>query len=186
MKALEKLIKARNLLQQAGLKKSGKNSFAGYGYFELADFLPEINRLSEQLGFACTVSFTAELASLIFHDLESDDLIMFTSPMSTASLKGSHEVQNLGAVQTYLKRYLYMHAFEIVEADVLDATLDPVKKPEPKKIENIDLQAEAKKLTEQLGLSEDAKKRYWLRADKNTEKYIALLKEEADKQLEVF
>jgi len=33
-----------------------------------------------------------------------------------------HDVQNLGAVQTYLRRYLYVAAFEIVEADQIDKT----------------------------------------------------------------
>jgi hypothetical protein len=42
--------------------------------------------------------------------------------MSSAALKGCHDVQNLGAVQTYLRRYLWTNAFEIVEHDALDAT----------------------------------------------------------------
>jgi hypothetical protein len=51
--------------------------------------------------------------------------------MSKAELKGCHDVQNLGAVQTYLRRYLWTAAFEIVEHDALDATTGSVK-PEPK------------------------------------------------------
>ena len=51
-----------------------------------------------------------------------------------ASLKGCHPVQNEGATITYLKRYLYLNAFEISEADVLDATMNPnVQNPAPKK-----------------------------------------------------
>ena len=42
--------------------------------------------------------------------------------MGEADLKGCHSVQNLGAVQTYTRRYLYITAFEIVEHDALDAT----------------------------------------------------------------
>ena len=48
--------------------------------------------------------------------------------MSSASLKGCHEVQNLGAVETYIKRYLYQNCFEIVESDVLDETMNPAEK----------------------------------------------------------
>jgi hypothetical protein len=51
-----------------------------------------------------------------------DNMIIISSPMSTAALKGCHEVQNLGAVQTYLRRYLWVAALEIVEHDALDAT----------------------------------------------------------------
>ena len=42
--------------------------------------------------------------------------------MSEAALKGCHAVQNLGAVQTYLRRYLWTTALEIVEHDAIDAT----------------------------------------------------------------
>ena len=45
--------------------------------------------------------------------------------MCTTTVKGATEVQCEGAVITYLKRYLYQNCFEIVEADMLDGTLDP-------------------------------------------------------------
>lgn len=118
MTIYEKLAEARTRLN---VKKSGRNNFAKYGYFELADFLPEINLLAKELGFVCLVSFDAEKATMTIKDATGEGEIIFTSPMSTASLKGCHEVQNLGAVQTYLRRYLYQTAFEIVEAEQLDA-----------------------------------------------------------------
>jgi hypothetical protein len=45
--------------------------------------------------------------------------------MASASLKGCHEVQNLGAVESYIKRYLYQNCFEIAEPDSLDKTMNP-------------------------------------------------------------
>jgi hypothetical protein len=42
--------------------------------------------------------------------------------MADANLKGAHPIQNLGAVETYTRRYLWVTAMEIVEHDVLDAT----------------------------------------------------------------
>ena len=51
--------------------------------------------------------------------------------MSTASLKGCHEVQNLGAVESYVRRYLYLTAFEIVESDCLDATSQSLQAGQP-------------------------------------------------------
>lgn len=118
MTIYEKLAEARTRLN---VKKSGRNNFAKYGYFELADFLPEINLLAKELGFVCLVSFDAEKATMTIKDAKGDGEIVFTSPMSTAELKDCHAVQNLGAVQTYLRRYLYQTAFEIVEAEQLDA-----------------------------------------------------------------
>ena len=41
----ESIIEIRVKLQNAKLKKSGKNKFAGFDYFELADFLPKLNEL---------------------------------------------------------------------------------------------------------------------------------------------
>jgi hypothetical protein len=127
MTIFEKLIEARLRFQNAGVKKSGNNKFAGYTYYELADILPEINKLANELKFCCVVNFTDEKATLDFCDLEADAKITFTSPMSSASLKGCHEVQNLGAVETYIKRYLYQNCFEIVENDVLDETMNPAE-----------------------------------------------------------
>jgi hypothetical protein len=57
------------------------------------------------------------------------DFVEFTSPMADATLKGCHAVQNLGAAETYLRRYLYQNAFEIVESDVLNGTHNPDEKP---------------------------------------------------------
>lgn len=84
------------------------------------------------------MSFTQDTAYLTIYDVEKpDQFTTFTSPMSSASLKGCHDVQNLGAVQTYLRRYLWTNAFEIVEHDSLDATtglveVKPIAKVEPK------------------------------------------------------
>lgn len=118
-----KLQKARCEFQEKPLKKSGHNKFAGYHYFELGDFLPTINALLEKYNLCSHINFTNELATLTIYNSENtDEKIEFTSPMSEADLKGCHSVQNLGAVQTYLRRYLYVNAFEIVESDGLEAT----------------------------------------------------------------
>ena len=121
VKVYEKLAAARIAFQGSGVKMSGKNTFAKYSYFELADILPRVNVIAQELGFVCVVSFN-EIATLDFIDTESGDKVTFTSPMSSAALKGCHEVQNLGAVETYIKRYLYQNAFEIVESDALNMT----------------------------------------------------------------
>ena len=125
MTIFEKLNEARLRFQNAGIQKSGKNAYAGYTYYELSDILPEVNKIANELKFCCVVNFEKEIARLDFCDLEKDERITFTSPMSSASLKGCHEVQNLGAVETYIKRYLYQNCFEIVESDVLDETMNP-------------------------------------------------------------
>lgn len=128
-----KLMEARLRLHSIDLKKSGHNKFAGYKYFELGDFLPTIQNIFNELGLCGVVSYTQDLATLTITD--GTDNIVITSPMGSAALKGCHEVQNIGAVETYQRRYLWVTAMEIVEHDVLDAVTGtdsgtPVKKPE--------------------------------------------------------
>lgn len=132
MSVYGKLQKARIKLQGMKLTKSGKNKFAGYDYFELADFLPAIQNICAEVGLCGVVSFTEHMAYLQINDTEDGTSIMFSAPMSSAALKGCHDVQNLGAVISYLRRYLWVNAFEIVEHDALDATTgkdEPAKKP---------------------------------------------------------
>jgi hypothetical protein len=121
MSAYAKLMTARIELQGQTLKKSGHNKFANYSYFELGDFLPVIQTIFHKHKMAGVVSFGAELATLTIVDLEDNSQVVITSPMSSAALKGCHEVQNLGAVQTYIRRYLWVAALEIVEHDAIDS-----------------------------------------------------------------
>lgn len=126
MSVHKKLMQARLRLQKAELKKSGHNKFAGYFYFELGDFLPTTMEIFHELGLCGVVSFTADVASLTVVDTDGGGEVVFTSPMGSASLKGCHEVQNIGAVETYQRRYLWGTAMEIVEHDALDSS-EPVK-----------------------------------------------------------
>ena len=118
----KKLMEARLLLQHAPLKKSGHNKFAGYSYFELGDFLPTINSIFYKTGLCGVVSFGKELATLTITDTEDGSQIVLTSPMAEANLKGCHPIQNLGAVEKYTRRYLWVSAMEIVEHDALDSS----------------------------------------------------------------
>ena len=119
----DKLNDCRLAFKNANVKKSGKNAYAGYDYFELDDILNALIPILVSHRAATVVNFTPEGATLTFTDCETKESILFTSPMSTASLKGCHEVQNLGAVESYIKRYLYQNAFEIAEPDSLDRTM---------------------------------------------------------------
>lgn len=122
MTVYTKLMQARLFLQATKLNKSGHNKFAGYKYFELGDFLPTVQEIFHNLGLCGIVSYTADVATLTIIDTEDGSQIQITSPMGSAALKGCHEVQNIGAVETYQRRYLWVTAMEIVEHDVLDAT----------------------------------------------------------------
>lgn len=109
-------------LQNTSLKKSGKNAFAGFKYFELGDFLPTVNNLFIKYGLNGIVSYDNDLAYLIITNTdEPSEQVVIKSPMVQITMKGANEIQALGAVETYQRRYLYMAALGITENDVVDA-----------------------------------------------------------------
>lgn len=129
MNVFQKLNQARALFHKKELKKSGHNKYAGYYYFELSDFVVPALEIFNDVGLVSIIRFGKEQAELVVVNVDKpDEIIVFTSPMSEANLKGCHPVQNLGAVETYIRRYLWVTALEIVEHDALDATTGSDKK----------------------------------------------------------
>ena len=118
-----KLMEVRVAFHKLELKKSGLNKFAGFKYYELGDFLVPATQLLQEANLCPMISFNNELATMtLINGDEPSEQITFTSPMRDLELKGTNAVQNLGGVQTYLTRYLYIQLLNIVEADVFDAT----------------------------------------------------------------
>lgn len=152
MSVYTKLNKARMALSKRKLEKTGHNKFAGYHYFELGDFLVPTQEIFDEIGLCGVVSFSADLATLTITDTEDGSQIVLTSPMGSANLKGCHEVQNIGAVETYQRRYLWVTAMEIVEHDALDATTG--KEPPAKRAPTIPATAKA----DQSGMSPERKR----------------------------
>lgn len=122
MNIYEKLQECRVELQKMNLKKTGENKFAGFKYYELADILPSINELFLKHKLSSNFSIKDDLATLIINNIERpEEYVYFTSPIAEANIKGCTPVQSLGGIHTYLKRYLYINALEIVENDMFDA-----------------------------------------------------------------
>jgi hypothetical protein len=118
-----KLMEVRVAFHKLELKKSGLNKFAGFKYYELGDFLVPATKLLQEANLCPMISFNNDLATMtLINGDEPSEQITFTSPMRDLELKGTNAVQNLGGVQTYLTRYLYIQLLNIVEADVFDAT----------------------------------------------------------------
>lgn len=122
MNVYQKLNDARMIVHSQPLKKTGKNTFAGYEYWELTDYLPQSLIACKEVGLCPIISFDSEIATMRLVDVDTGEEIVITSPMGSAALKGCHEVQNIGAVQTYQSRYLWQTVMQIIERDVLEAT----------------------------------------------------------------
>lgn len=118
----------RVALQEKDIKKSGHNDYAKYDYFELSDFLPEINKLALENNIVCIYEITDKDAILHIADMEDfDNRIDFRIPIAEVALKGANAIQNVGGLTTYTRRYLYMIAFEIAVND----EFNPAQQPAP-------------------------------------------------------
>lgn len=109
------------MFQQEGVKKSGRNTFSKYSYFELDDIVPTKTKIFNELLLCDIVSFADTEATLTLVNIENpEETLVFTSPMRDLELKGANAVQLLGGVETYQRRYLYMTVLDIVENDQFD------------------------------------------------------------------
>lgn len=139
MSVHKKLQQARIKLQSIELKKSGVNKFAGFQYFELGDFLPTVQSIFAEIGLGSSIKFNSDMAELTIidtdapHNLAAPPSVIFTCPVVVPTMKGCNEIQALGAMMTYIRRYLYVNALEIVEHDAIDATTGQDKGVQDKK-----------------------------------------------------
>jgi|LGOV01.1.fsa_nt_gb hypothetical protein len=122
----QSIIKIRVDLQNSTIKKSGKNKHAGFSYYELSDFLPKLNELMLENDINDIVSINNELASITLvkgeeRETYSIPFIMFETPLANSGKKMMQDIQYLGALNTYLKRYLYLNAFGITDGEVIDS-----------------------------------------------------------------
>lgn len=130
----ESIISIRVKLQNAKLKKSGHNKFAGFDYFELADFLPKLNEL--MLEENINDNFTITESSAILTLIKGDERIMygipftqFSTPLNKNGQPSMQDIQYLGALNTYYKRYLYLNAFGITDGEIIDSMNNSDLKP---------------------------------------------------------
>lgn len=135
MNIYEKIQCVKTKLLEANIKKTGVNKYAGYNYYELADFTPYIVKLCDEAKLFTAISFDKELAKLtIINSEKPEERVEYTSPIEELELKGCNKIQALGGVETYSRRYLYMSAFDIIESDMFDG----VNGKKEEKNENVD------------------------------------------------
>lgn len=122
----ETIIKIRVELQNSKIKKSGKNRFAGFEYYELADFLPKLNELmlKEKVNDRFTIKDGLAMLELIKGEERQEYTIpfqIFPTPLNKNGSPSMQDIQYLGALNTYYKRYLYLNAFGITDGEVIDS-----------------------------------------------------------------
>lgn len=151
MNVYQKLLEARMLVLNSGMKKTGKNMHLAFKYFELEDIVPVATPIFKELGLVTLTNFDDNIATMAVVNVENpEERVIFTLPMCNLSEylketgnKAVNPMQTLGAQETYLRRYLYMIALDIVEHDAIDGSAGsgenadgtpaptPAKKPAP-------------------------------------------------------
>lgn len=130
----QKLQKVRAQLVALDLKQTGKNTYSNYTYFELGDFLPALNKLMDEAGLMTrfviqgwSTNHPEKAVLEIFNTESPEDKVTFYSETANVEIGtkkdgsgGATAIQNLGGKITYMRRYLLMVAFEIIESDAVN------------------------------------------------------------------
>lgn len=128
-----KLLEARRLFAESGIKKEGVNSYAEYDYFRLEEIVPVKQAIFEKVGLCDVISFTDGMATLAIVNVDNPtEVVTFVSQLDRDESMIKNPIQKVGAVQTYVRRYLYMNALDIVEADAIELTTGKEDTEEPK------------------------------------------------------
>lgn len=122
MNVFAKLCLAREMFLNSNIKKTGVNRYAEFKYFTLEDIIPVKQQIFKELGLIDRITFSQTNAVLTLYNTDNpEDSIIFTSPTAEDESLIKNPIQKLGAVETYVRRYLYMLMLDIVESDTVDA-----------------------------------------------------------------
>lgn len=119
----KRLALVREKFLEVGIKKSGKNMQLKSMYFTLDDIVPVAMPLFHEQELLPLVNFTKDECTLRIADMNDEAVhIDFTAPMREYMGNAAvTPVQALGATITYMRRYLYQQALDIVEVDEMES-----------------------------------------------------------------
>lgn len=123
MAASDKIQEAKNCFND--IKESGRNNYQKYSYFETKDIFPIIREICKK--FKLKTQFNKEMwyeqpvmkLTITDQEDESKEEFVVSIPEINTNDPGKY-MQDVGRVQTYAMRYLYIQAFEIAVPDEID------------------------------------------------------------------
>ena len=142
IKLLKKLQKARRTFLDESIVKSGTNNFKHFRYWELKDLIPLVQTVCEELEMETAWGVCNGRPCLHLYDFEQgDDQEPITVDLQQITVEGNSmmQMQDVGGVETYTKRYLICKLFNIVENDIIESKIGepvkkaPTRKPQPTK-----------------------------------------------------
>lgn len=125
----EKVMKARLNFQNAEIKKSGRNTFQNFTYFELDDIIPTATRICNDLKLFTMTTILETEAIMNIIDWETGENIEFrvALPHFPNETNANKSMQGAGARITYARRYLYLVFLDIVQEDKINKNLGKPK-----------------------------------------------------------
>lgn len=153
-----KLAIARELFLASGIKKTGINRYAEFKYFTLEDIIPIKQKIFSDIGLMDCISFEENRAVLTLTNIDiPSEQITFTSQLDVDDSMIKNPIQKVGAVQTYVRRYLYLLMLDIVESDVIDAIADKPEEGEKTKKSNKPVSEKEREDVKRKLINEDGK-----------------------------
>lgn len=135
-----RIKKARILIQKKNLKKTGKNHGYKFNYFAMADFIPTVNEIFDELNLVSSFKILDQYAELTIYsaeDLNDKMVYILNLPSNKEDIviggrrENNNPLQVMGAIQTYTLKYLYIGALNLVEGEMID-NIEPEDKDENK------------------------------------------------------
>lgn len=119
----DKIMTARLLFLESNPKKSGRNNFQKFDYYELRDIIPAATRICNNIGLYSEINLTSKMATMKIINIDNPkEIVLYHLPVPEINGKDSNKLlQDTGKTETYLRRYLYMLFLDIAENDQVDA-----------------------------------------------------------------
>jgi len=125
-----KIAEIKKRLTEVKISKSGLNKFSNFHYYEMTDFLTHIIALNHEIGVDDTIMIDRknDIATIRLTNTEdAADFKEVTIPYTDAEMLGKggtpstvDAIQRTGATITYIRRYLYVTAYDIKDSDGID------------------------------------------------------------------
>lgn len=116
---MQRVLKARKEIMESGISKD-KSGFK-FKYVDLPQIETKVNEACFNNDIFVWFDFSDGKATLKLFDArtEAEPFVVSVEPKAV-DMKGQQPIQDTGAMITYMRRYLYMTAFQISEHDMID------------------------------------------------------------------
>ena len=117
----DKIQKAK--IRFKAISKSGRNNYQKYDYFETKDIFPVVREICTEFKLKTKFDWNQEDNCMILTVKDCEDGTVDTSTIPLAPITANDPgkyMQDVGRIQTYAMRYLYIQVFEIAVPDEID------------------------------------------------------------------